>query len=123
NVVILSGANQGKLDRSAASVHAGLNVLADKPWILKSDDLPKVEAALAEADAKGVVAYDIMTERFEVTSGLQRALVNDPATFGTILPGTEAEPAVYMESVHYLKKMVAGVPLVRPPWFFDTLEQ
>ena len=30
-------------------------------------DLPQLEAALAEADARGVVAYDIMTERFEVT--------------------------------------------------------
>ena len=56
---------------------AACNVLADKPWILKSEDLPKVEAALAEADAKGVVAYDIMTERFEITTMLQRALVND----------------------------------------------
>ena len=35
---------------SPASVKAGLHVLADKPWILKSADLPKLEAALAEAD-------------------------------------------------------------------------
>ena len=28
-----------------------------------------------------------------------------------------------MESVHYLKKMVAGAPNIRPPWFFDTTEQ
>jgi predicted dehydrogenase len=98
-------------------------VLADKPWILKSDDLPAVEAALAEADARGVVAYDIMTERFEPTNSLQRALVNDPATFGEIVPGTAEEPAVYMESVHYLKKVVAGAPNIRPPWFFDTAEQ
>ena len=36
NVVVISGRNSGKIDRIAASVHAGLNVLADKPWILKS---------------------------------------------------------------------------------------
>ena len=77
NLVVLSGRNRGKIDRIVASVRGGLNVLADKPWILKSEDLPKLEAALAEADAKGVVAYDIMTERFEITSILQRALVND----------------------------------------------
>jgi predicted dehydrogenase len=123
NLVILSGRNRGKIDRILASVKGGLNVLADKPWILTSEDLPKLEATLAEADSKGRVAYDIMTERFEVTSILQRALVNDPATFGEMVKGTEAEPAVYMESVHHLMKTVAGAPNIRPPWFFDTAEQ
>jgi predicted dehydrogenase len=123
NVVILSGRNRGKIAQIVESVNAGLHVLADKPWILKSDDLPMVAAALAAADAKGVVAYDIMTERFEATNSLQRALVNDKATFGDIVQGTAEEPAVYMESVHYLKKVVAGAPNIRPPWFFDTAEQ
>ena len=98
-------------------------MLGDKPWILKSADLPTLEATLADADRRGVVAYDIMTERFEVTSILQRALVNDPAVFGTIVPGTPAEPGVYMESVHYLMKVVSGAPNIRPAWFFDTAEQ
>jgi predicted dehydrogenase len=123
NVVILSGRNRTKIDQVAASVGGGLSVLADKPWILKSADLPKLEAALAEADQRGVVAYDIMTERFEVTTMLQRALVNDKPTFGDIVPGTEADPGVYMESVHYLMKVVAGAPNIRPAWFFDTTEQ
>jgi predicted dehydrogenase len=122
-VVVLSGRNGQKIDRIAASVKGGLHVLADKPWILKSSDLPKIDAVLAEADAKGLVAYDIMTERFEITSMIQRALVNDPATFGEMTKGTEAEPAVYMESVHHLMKSVAGAPNIRPPWFFDTAEQ
>ena len=99
NVVVLSGRNGVKMDRILASVKGGLHVLADKPWILKSADLPKVDAALAEADARKLVAYDIMTERFEVTTMLQRALVNDRATFGEIVPGSETEPSVYMESV------------------------
>ena len=64
-----------------------------------------------------------MTERFEVTTILQRALVNDRATFGELVKGTEAEPAVYMESVHNLMKVVAGAPNIRPAWFFDTAEQ
>ncbi len=123
NLVILSGRNRGKIDRIQASVRGGLNVLADKPWILKSEELPKLEAALAEADGKGLVAYDIMTERFEVTSILQRALVNDPATFGQIVKGTPTEPSVYIESVHHLMKTVAGAPNIRPAWFFDTAEQ
>lgn len=123
NVVVLSGRNGIKMDRVLASVRAGLNVLADKPWILQSSDVPKLEAALAEADDRGTVAYDIMTERFEVTTMLQRLLVNDAAAFGQIVPGSEAEPAVYMESVHHLMKVVSGAPNIRPTWFFDTAEQ
>src|SRR5262249_33261350 len=88
-----------------------------------SADLPKLDSVLAEADTKGLVAYDIMTERFEVTTILQRELVNDHATFGEPVAGTQADPGVYMESVHYLMKVVSGVPNIRPAWFFDTAEQ
>jgi predicted dehydrogenase len=123
NVVVISGRNRGKIDRITKSVSARLNVLADKPWILRSDDLPKVASALAEADAKGLVAYDIMTERFEISTILQRELVNDRATFGEPVAGTPAQPGVYMESVHNLMKVVSGVPNIRPVWFFDTDEQ
>src|SRR5436309_3143112 len=72
DVVVISGRNKGKIDRILASVKAGLHVLADKPWVIESRDLPKLEAALDTADSKGVVAYDIMTERFEITSILQK---------------------------------------------------
>ena len=123
NVVVLSGRNRDKIGRILASIEAGLHVLADKPWVLQSSDLPQLEAALAKADAGGLVAYDIMTERFEATHAVQRALVNDAATFGRIEAGDVDAPAVYMESVHYLKKMVAGAPNIRPTWFFDTAEQ
>jgi predicted dehydrogenase len=123
NVVVISGRNRGKIDRIVRSVGAGLNVLADKPWILGSDDLPALERALADADAKGVVAYDIMTERFEITSEIQRALVNDAAISGGIPPGSADRPSVYMESIHHLMKMVAGAPNIRPAWFFDTQDQ
>jgi hypothetical protein len=123
NVVVMSGRNRGKVDRIVASVNSELHVLADKPWILQPEELSKVESALAIADNRGFVAYDIMTERFEITSILQRALVNDPATFGEMATGTEAEPSVYMESIHHLMKTVAGAPNIRPPWFFDTAQQ
>jgi predicted dehydrogenase len=123
NVVVLAGRNSRKIDYIQASVRAGLHVLADKPWILASADFPKLESSLADADARGVVAFDIMTERFEVTNQLQRALVHDRAVFGEMERGIEADPAVYMESVHYVKKMVAGAPNIRPPWFFETTEQ
>jgi predicted dehydrogenase len=123
NLVVISGRNRGKIDRIKASVEAGLNVLADKPWIIDAADLPKLEAALNTAEEKGLVAYDLMTSRFEMTSILQREIINDAGTFGTISEGTEREPAVYVESVHHLLKKVAGVPNLRPAWYFDVGQQ
>jgi predicted dehydrogenase len=123
NVVVLSGRNRAKIGRIRSSLEAGLHVLADKPWIIRAQDLPALEDALAAAAREGLVAYDIMTERYEITSILQRELVNDAGIFGTILPGTGQEPAVYMESVHHILKLVAGVPNLRPVWFFDIEEQ
>ena len=123
NIVVLSGRNRGKIALIRAALDAGLHVLADKPWIIHPGDFAALEEALAIADRKGLIAYDIMTERFEITSILQRELVNDPEVFGSIVAGTEAEPAVYMESVHHILKLVAGVPNLRPPWFFDVEEQ
>lgn len=123
NVVVLSGRNQGKIDRIKASVEAGLNVLSDKPWIIDPADFPKLEASLDTAGKKNLVAYDIMTERYEITTILQKELIQDPGTFGTQQQGSQNDPAVYMESVHYLLKMVAGMPNRRPAWFFDVLQQ
>ena len=55
-----------------ALLQAGFHVLADKPWIVSSDEMPKLERALGLAPEKGVAAYDIMTEVYEVTSQLER---------------------------------------------------
>jgi predicted dehydrogenase len=121
--VVLSGRNRGKIDALQSSLDAGLHALVDKPWILEPAELPRLERALTTAEERGLVALDIMTERFEVTSQLQRELVNDEGVFGRLVPGDEAEPAVYMESVHHLMKTVAGAPLARPVWFFDTAQQ
>ena len=123
NMVVLSGRNRGKIRLIRASLDAGFHVLADKPWIIRAADLPALEDALAPSNRRALVAYDIMTERYEITTILQRELVNDVETFGEILPGTEREPAVYMESVHHLLKLVAGVPGLRPGWFFDIHEE
>jgi predicted dehydrogenase len=123
SVVILSGRNRVKIERIERSVAGGFHVLADKPWILRSVDLPRVAAALDMADESGVIAYDIMTERYEITSMLHRELVNTPAVFGEIVPGTPDDPAVWMDSMHRLLKTVAGVPMQRPVEFFDIDEQ
>lgn len=123
NVVIVSGRNRGKIDKIKASVENGLNVLADKPWIIDPADFPKLASTLDTAAGRGLVAYDNMTERHEITTILQKRLINDREVFGSILPGTASDPAVYMESVHHLLKMVAGIPNRRPAWFFDIDQQ
>ncbi|HEY6404334.1 MAG TPA: putative oxidoreductase C-terminal domain-containing protein [Blastocatellia bacterium] len=123
NVVVIAGRNQGKIDRIKICVENGLNALVDKPWIIDARDFPKLEATLNTAESKGLIAYDIMTERSEITTILQRELINDAGVFGTIQKGSESEPAVYMESVHHLLKIVSGAPNIRPAWFFDVKQQ
>lgn len=123
NIVVLSGANRGKIDRIHDVVRNGLHALVDKPWIIEAADLPKLQTTLDEADQRGAIAFDGMTQRYEISCILQRELVGDDGVFGKILPGSPAEPAVYMESVHYLLKLVAGAPNLRPVWFFDIHEQ
>jgi predicted dehydrogenase len=115
NIVVFTGRNRGKIDRILQSLEAGLHVFADKPWIITSADMPKLERALGLAEQKHLTAYDIMTERYEATTILQRALVSDPEIFG--------EPvSIWAKSVHHVMKIIGGVPLRRPAWFFDTAE-
>lgn len=122
-IVVLAGRNARKIDYIETAVAAGHHVLADKPWILVPDHLPRLKQVLDDADHRGLIAYDIMTERYEITSILQRAFVQEVNIFGTPLTGSADEPGVFMESMHYLKKLVAGVPLRRPAWFFDVRQQ
>jgi predicted dehydrogenase len=122
NVVVFAGRNREKIGRIVQSLNAGYNVLADKPWIITSADLAKLASALETAEQKGLVGYDVMTERYEITSILQKELVNSPDVFGELVQGSAAEPAITARSVHHLMKTVAGVPLRRPAWFFNIEE-
>ena len=123
NVVVLAGHNRTKIEKIRASVDAGLNVLSDKPWIIRAEDFPLLESVFSVASRKGLVAYDMMTERYEITTIIQRELVNDPAVFGAPIPADREHPAVFMESTHHILKTVAGNPYLRPPYFFDILDQ
>jgi predicted dehydrogenase len=123
NVVVLSGNNRKKAEYITKSIDAGLNVYADKPIIIRPEDFPKLEEAFRVAAEKGVLLYDIMTERFEITTILQKMLSQKEEIFGMLQTGSEREPAVTQESVHYFSKLVSGVPLIRPAWFFDVDQQ
>ena len=123
NVVMLSGNNKKKAEYITKSINAGLNVLADKPMIISPEDFTELEAAFAAAKEKGILLYDIMTERYEVTSILQKLLSQKPEIFGTLMTGSKEEPAVTKVSIHHFSKMVSGSPLLRPAWFFDVEQQ
>lgn len=123
NVVVLSGNNRKKAEYITKSVNAGLNVLADKPMIISPDDFQGLVSAFETAKSKGVLLYDIMTERYEVTTIMQKLLSQNTDVFGNLEPGTEKDPAVSKISVHHFSKIVSGSPLLRPAWFFDVEQQ
>ncbi|MBU2904616.1 oxidoreductase [Arenibacter algicola] len=123
NVMVVAGKNSKKIDYILAAVKAGLNVYADKPLVINPEGFQKLEEAFKIAEEKGVMIYDIMTERFEVTTGMQRQFSMLPDVFGQVLEGSPEEPAIIKESVHHFFKYVSGQPLVRPAWFFDVNEE
>jgi predicted dehydrogenase len=123
NVMVTAGNNRRKIDYILASVDAGLNVLADKPMAINAGGFEKLRRAYASAEKNRVFLYDIMTERYEITTMLQREFAHIPAVFGKFKPGTPDDPAVTKESVHYFSKIVSGSQLIRPPWFFDVEQQ
>ncbi|HOE60315.1 MAG TPA: putative oxidoreductase C-terminal domain-containing protein [Candidatus Latescibacteria bacterium] len=123
NVVVLAGNNARKTEYILKSVQAGFHVLADKPMAITPKDYELLKQAFEVARSKGVLLYDIMTERFEITSVLQRELSRFPTVYGEQEKGTPDDPAVTKESVHHFCKQVAGKPLQRPPWYYDTTQQ
>ncbi|HEX9425537.1 MAG TPA: putative oxidoreductase C-terminal domain-containing protein [Pyrinomonadaceae bacterium] len=123
NVVVIAGNNRDKIDYIKGSLNAGLHVLADKPMCIDVAGFEELKASFRTAAAKHLLLYDIMTERYEITTILQKALVNDPAIFGRLIKGSVDHPAVTKESVHHFFKYVSGKPLRRPPWFFDIAQQ
>jgi predicted dehydrogenase len=123
NVVVLAGNNGKKTDYIRNAVSAGLHVLADKPMAIGIADFEQLKECFEIAGRNKVLLYDIMTERFEITTMLQRAFSRQPAVYGEQLAGTPDDPAVTKESVHHFFKTVSGNPLIRPAWFFDTEQQ
>ncbi len=123
NVVVLSGNNRKKAEYITKSINGGLNVLADKPMIILPEDFTLLEEAFRSAREKGLLLYDIMTERYEVTTILQKLLSQNEDIFGKLSTGSREDPAVTKVSVHHFSKIVSGTPLLRPAWFFDVSQQ
>jgi predicted dehydrogenase len=123
NVVVLSGNNQRKTEYILKSLDAGLNVYADKPMVIDAAGFKHLEKAFDIAGKKKLLLYDIMTERFEITTILQRELSMMPDVFGELEKGSPEHPAITKESIHHFYKYVSGSVLTRPAWFLDPSQQ
>ncbi|MCF1751199.1 putative oxidoreductase C-terminal domain-containing protein [Mariniradius sediminis] len=123
NVMVVAGKNDQKIDYIMAAIQNGIHVYADKPLVINREGYGKLREAFVLAAQKDLLLYDIMTERFEIGSMLQRELSMNPEVFGELVEGTLEEPAITKESVHHFYKQVSGKPLVRPDWFFDVRKQ
>ncbi len=123
NVMVTSGNNGKKTEYIKTAVDAGINVLADKPMCINAEDFALLKEAFASAEENGVLLYDIMTERSEINTILQKELSLMPSIFGKLEMGSVEDPAVTKESVHHFFKHVSGNPIKRPAWYFDTGQQ
>lgn len=123
NVVVLSGNNKKKTEYIAKSLGAGFNVLGDKPMVINAGNFELLKKAFETAKKNDLLLYDIMTERFEITTMLQKELSMMPEVFGILEKGTADNPAVTKESVHHFFKYISGQVLTRPAWFFDVTQE
>ncbi|MDR0726103.1 MAG: Gfo/Idh/MocA family oxidoreductase [Prevotellaceae bacterium] len=123
NVLITAGNNRKKTEYIKKAVDAGINVLADKPMAINVDNFELLCQAFETAQQNNVLLYDIMTERFEITTILQKEFSLLPDVFGVLEDGSPEQPSVTKESVHHFAKYVSGTALKRPAWFFDVEQQ
>ncbi len=123
NVMVTAGNNKKKTEYIKAAVDAGINVLADKPMCINKTGFDLLKEAFTSAAENDVLLYDIMTERHEITTILQRELSMIKDVFGELEKGSPENPAVTKESVHHFFKYVSGNPIKRPAWYMDTSQQ
>ena len=123
NVMMVAGKNDQKIDYILKALNQGIHVYADKPLVIDSEGYQKLKKAYQIAGKKELLFLDIMTERFEITTLLQRELSQIPEVFGELVEGSPDSPAITKESVHHFFKQVSGAPLVRPDWFFDVKKE
>ncbi|MCP3965500.1 MAG: oxidoreductase [Lentisphaerae bacterium] len=115
DIAILAGKNDRKIYDIEKLHTAGINVLADKPLTIDADGVD----VLSQIADNSAAVNDIMTERNEIHSILNKYLIKNQNVFGDFKLSGNC-PAVEKKSVHHLYKMVNGAPLVRPGWYFDV---
>jgi predicted dehydrogenase len=120
NVVVLSGNNKIKIDYIEKAIDAGFNVFSDKPMVINKSGFNRLKDIYPIADKKGVLMFDMMTERYTLINIIQRLLMQDTLFFGRMQKGTSTHPAIMESSVHHFYRGGKGN---RPSWFFDVEEQ
>jgi predicted dehydrogenase len=116
DIVVLAGRNNTKMENIDTLSRAGFAILADKPWVTTQAALPFLRATMA---SDRPLAVDIMTERYEIATLLQKEFLAEKDVFGEIRIDKDIGPSVFKECVHHLYKIVNQKPLVRPAWYFD----
>jgi hypothetical protein len=116
DIVVSAGKNDAKMRDVEELSRLGFHVLTDKPWLISAKSLPLLHQAVS---SERPLALDIMTERFEITTILQKAFMAEKGVFGEIRVDADGSPSVFKESIHHLYKLVNNQPLVRPAWYFD----
>ena len=85
--------------------------------VIDPNEYQALEQAFQLAKGKKLMLYDIMTERSEITTVLQKELSQLRNVFGTLIEGNLEEPAIVKSSIHHYAKEVSGKPLIRPVCF------
>lgn len=119
DLVVLAGRNGGKARLIRQLHEAGLHVLADKPWLVRPDDLADIRESLTGWP----IVREMITGRRDTIARLVKRLVDDAELFGGFAAARAEVPAIEQESVHHFEKRVDGAPLRRPWWFFDPRVQ
>jgi hypothetical protein len=116
NIVVLAGRNNTKMENINTLSRAGFAILADKPWVTTQAALPFLRETMTPGRP---LAVDIMTERYEIATLLQKEFLAEKDVFGEIRIDKDTGPSIFKECVHHLYKIVNQKPLVRPAWYFD----
>ncbi len=123
DIVLLAGNNKKKTEYIYKSVDAGMHVLSDKPMAINQVGFRSLVEAFELAESKKVLLFDMMTERYNIYSILQKELVQNPSLFGVLEKGSVDKPAILKSSIHHFYKEVSGKPLIRPNWYYDVKQE
>lgn len=114
---VFAGNNRLKSSYILHCVEKGYHVISDKPMAINAEGFRKLETAYDVARKKGLVIYDLMTERHDVQNIITKEIMSDKGVFGDL------NGRIEIEDIHHFFKQVSGKPLIRPMWYFDVRQQ
>jgi len=115
DIAIVACKNVEKMKVIHDLVAAGIHVLAAKPWVINKENLEYLKSI----EPNDAIYMDMMVQRNGVYRKLQKKLTESESLFGGFIEN-ENEYAISEVGVHHFYKLVNGVPLKRPAWYFNT---